>query len=175
MKNCKTIKTKRLLLKPFSKIYLSEKYISWLNNTDLMKFSENRHREHTFESCREYLESFHNSPHFFWAVTMRKTGEHIGNINAYLDINNSVADIGIIIGEKSAFGKGYGSEAWNAVCNYLLNNKDIRKITAGTMASNRAMLRIMEKSGMIPDGIRKDHYLLNGKPIDIIHMAKYSK
>jgi len=173
--NTSIIKTERVMLEPFSEKYLSEEYVAWLNDPELMKFSENRHRTHTIDSCRNYLESFENSPNFFWAITLRDSGEHIGNINAYIDTNNSVADVGLLIGEKSVQGKGYGLEAWMAVLDFLLKKQRIRKITAGTMSVNKGMLKIMQRSGMIEDGICKSQFLLNGKEIDAAHMAIFNK
>jgi len=175
MKNYKQIITERLILEPFSEKYLSEEYVSWLNDPELMKFSENRHRKHSLESCRAYLQSFDNSPNFFWAVLLKENSEHIGNVNAYINEPNSIADIGILIGKKRYHGQGYASEAWNAVINFLLKNCELRKVTAGTMAGNKPMLKIMHNSGMIEDGIRKRHYLLDGREVDIIHMAKFTK
>ncbi len=76
---------------------------------------------HTLESCRDYRQSFADTSNHFWAIIAHDAAlGHIGNINAYVDVENSVADVGIMIGERSAWGQGYGTEAWQAVCNYLL-------------------------------------------------------
>jgi RimJ/RimL family protein N-acetyltransferase len=97
----------------------------------------------------------------------------IGTMTAYVDTHNEVAEVGIMIGERSAWGQGYGLEAWQAVCDYLLAQRNIRKITAGTAATNTAMRRIMEKAGMVPDGLRKAQYIIDNKSVDVIHMALF--
>jgi RimJ/RimL family protein N-acetyltransferase len=48
----------------------------------------------------------------------------------------------------------------------------VRKITAGTMEANRAMLSIFRKTGMIEDGVRKAHFLLDGTPVDCVYAAR---
>ena len=48
------IKTKNLLIKPFTKTNITKKYISWLNNKEVTKFSEQRHYFHTKQSCLEF-------------------------------------------------------------------------------------------------------------------------
>ena len=168
------IRTPRLLITAFSERYLSPRYVGWLNNPDVTRFSEQRHRTHTMESCRAYLESFAHTPNYFWALL--ETGRdflHIGNVNAYVDSANGTADAGILIGEMSAWGKGYAVEAFEAVIGYLIEERGIRKVTAGTLLANARMVKVMEKAGMIEDGIRKRQYLWNGTEADAIHMAVF--
>jgi RimJ/RimL family protein N-acetyltransferase len=168
------IETPRLIIEPFSEKYLTPRYVSWLNDPEVVRYSEQRHRQHTLESCKKYYESFAGTPNFFWAISLKDTEFHIGNLNAYVDIMNKVADIGILLGEKAAWGKGHGLEAWKAVCDYLLGNGGIRKISAGTLALNAGMLNIMIRSGMVEDGRRFRHYLVEGHEIDLLHYALFA-
>lgn len=164
------LETTRLELNPFSECYLSERYVGWLNDPTVVRFSELRHSKHDLESCREYFRSFESSSGYYWAIRV-KDGElgHIGNISVHIDVPNQVADIGILLGEKQAWGKGYGSEAWGAVCQFLLTLPNVRKITAGAMASNTAMVRTALKAGMEEDARRPGHFLLDGKPEAVVY------
>ncbi len=168
------IETTHLKIVPFSEEYLTPQYVSWLNNPEVVRFSEQRHRIHTLESCREYMKSFDDTPNYFWAVVAKDSElGHIGNMNAYVDVNNSVADVGILIGEQRAWRKGYGSEAWIAVCRYLLHEANIRKVTVGTLLVNSAMLGVIRRAGMAEDGRRIRHCLFEGSEIDVIYAALY--
>lgn len=170
------IVTERLKIAPFGKERLTARYVGWLNDLEVMQYSEQRHRRHTLETCRAYWESFRDTPHFFLAVETATTSpSHIGTMTVYVDVPNKVADVGIMIGERDSWGQGFGLEAWQAVCRWLLDDRKIRKITAGTALENKAMLAIMKRSGMVPDGVRKKQYLINGKPADIIHMALFNR
>lgn len=174
MADSPVIKTERLLIRPFSDEYLTERYVSWLNDIELMQYSEQRHRKHSLESCRLYMMDFKDSPNYLWAVVARDLGlGHIGNINAYVDPFNSLADVGIMIGEKKAHGEGYGFEAFKAVTDFLLKDCNMRKVTAGAMSVNEPMIRIMKKAGMVEDGTRKRHYIWGGREVDILHFAKF--
>ena len=169
------IETENLLIEPFSEKYLNERYVSWLNDPDVVRFSRHRYKRHTLDSCKKYLESFKDSPNCFWAITIKSESEHIGNINAYIDETNRTADLGIMIGEKGFQHKGYGVEAWKAVCDFLFTNKKIRKISAGTLSTNATMLRIMKKTGMQEDGRRVKHHIWEGREVDIVHMALFKQ
>jgi RimJ/RimL family protein N-acetyltransferase len=62
----------------------------------------------------------------------------------------------------------------DGVCRYLMYDIGIRKITAGTLAVNKGMLRIMEKSGMVADVRWIRHCLVDGKEVDVIFAALFS-
>lgn len=173
----KTIKTKRLIIEPFSEKHLTTRYVAWLNNLDTVRYSEQRFKKHSLQTCQKYLATFRNSPHYFWAIRV-KNGNlgHIGNMNAYVDTINRTADLGILIGEKEATrGKGFATEAWKAVSKYLFRAEKLRKITAGAISENKPMLKLMKRVGMVNDGKRRRHFLWNGKETDVIYMAFFKK
>ncbi|MBU1042432.1 MAG: GNAT family N-acetyltransferase [Proteobacteria bacterium] len=166
----------RVRLAPFEQRHLSPEYVSWLNDQDLMSCSEQRHRQHTLESCRTYWEGFSGTPHCFWAIeALDLGGLHIGNLNAYIDRANGIADMGLLIGHSRARRKGYGQLAWNTALSHLLNQTEIRKVTAGAMAVNEGMLRIAEHSGMHQDGCRSRHFMREGKEVDLVYWAAFSR
>lgn len=168
------IKTKRLLIVPFCEKHLNERYVAWLNDKKLMRYSEQRHKKHTIEECRHYWKSFDSTPNYFWAIEECDLGlGHIGNITAFVNEDNLIVDVGIMIGEERARNRHYGVEAWKGVCNYLFNNLPIRKLTAGTMSINLPMLGIMKQAGMIEDGVRRKQLLVGEKEIDIVYMALF--
>jgi RimJ/RimL family protein N-acetyltransferase len=168
------IKTKRLNVVPFSEKHLHERYVGWLNDAEIMRYSEQRHKKHDLEGCRLYWQSFEGSPNYFWAIEENYAGiGHIGNITAFVNEKNLIVDVGIMIGAKESQNMKYGIEAWMGVCDYLFNNLPIRKLTAGTISTNIPMLKIMKRSGMIEDGIRKRQFLVEGQEVDIIHKALF--
>jgi RimJ/RimL family protein N-acetyltransferase len=166
------IRTTHLFVTPFAERHVTERYVHWLNDKQLMRFSEQRHQGHTLESCRAYWQSFLGSPNYFWAIEELPLGlGHIGTINAYVNEHNLVADVGILIGESQAQGRGYGTEAWKGVCDFLLRDLAVRKVAAGTLAGNNPMLKVMQTTGMVEEGKRYRHYLCEGQEMDLVHAA----
>lgn len=165
------INTARLRLTPFSERHIADYYVAWLNNTMLMRYSEQRHKSHTIESCRDYWQSFKNTPNYFWAIEALTTEfGHVGNLNAYVDMENQVVDLGILIA-PDAQGRGYGIEAWVGAMEFFLVQNDLRKLTAGMMATNLGMIRITQQTGMVEDGTRKKQCLCEGREVDVIYFA----
>lgn len=174
MANAPLIETARLKLVPFGDQHISARYVGWLNDPDTMALSRQRLASHTIESCRDYVAGFASSPHYLWAIERKdKPAEHIGNIRANIDTENNTADVAILIGERTCWGTGVGSEAWQGICDWLLGAGGIRKVYAGTTSINKGMLGIMRKCGMIDDGVRTKHYEIGGQEVDVIYAALF--
>jgi RimJ/RimL family protein N-acetyltransferase len=95
-------------------------------------------------------------------------------MSAYILIQHSTADIGILIGRKTEWGAGVGQEAWDLLVNWLLEVGGIRKVTAGTLCKNKAMLRIMGRSGMACEAIRPKQEFFEGAYEDMHFFSKYN-
>lgn len=169
------IETPRLRIIPFNEKLLTERYVGWLNDPEVVRYSEQRHRRHDLASCAAYFRSFENSPHFFCAILHKGAPEeHIGNISIAVDSANRVADISIMIGEKQYWGQSLGAEAWKCVMEALFVHQNIRKITAGTMAINHGMLAVMNRCGMKEEGRRKRQFLCEGQEVDMVMAAAFA-
>jgi len=168
------LETDRFLIEPFSEKHLTERYVAWLNDPEVIRLSEQRFHTHTMDSCRQYMLSFEGTPNYFWAVLSKDSQEgHVGNVNAYVDARNGVADIGILMGERKVWGKGYGLEVFRGVTSFLFRDVRVRKVTAGTTSINQGMLRIMERMGMEPDGRRVRHVIVDGREVDLVYGALF--
>lgn len=143
-----------------------------LNNPTLMKYSEQRHRGHTPRSMIGYVRSFDHYNDHLWRIQAPVTEDrcsNVGTVTAYRDRPNGVANVGILvwIGKR-----GYGTMAWELVCDWLLSD-GIRKIEAGTMETNTAMLKVFERSDMEVEAVIKDHFIFEGRPVNLILAARY--
>jgi len=57
----------------------------------------------------------------------------------------------------------------------LLADAGIRKVTGGTARPSRAMVRIMEQSGMELEAVRARQELIEGKHVDLLYNARFSE
>ena len=168
------LNTPRLFIEPFTEKHLADRYVAWLNDPEVVQYSDQRFSTHTPDSCRSYLHSFEDTQNYYWAIVARDLDlGHIGNVTAYVDTNHQVADIGILIGETKAWGKGYGTEAWRAVCDYLFRTVGLRKITAGTIAPNVQMIKIMERTGMQIEGRRIRQNIWADQEVDMLYAGMF--
>jgi RimJ/RimL family protein N-acetyltransferase len=159
----------KVTLAPFAEADITPAYLGWLGDPDLMKYSNQRFRRHSVASCRDYLASFAGSDNYFMAV--RHDGQLVGTMTAYVAAHHGTADMGLLIGPQGR-GLGLGLDAWNTLMAHLFQ-AGARKVCAGTLRCNGAMLRIMERSGMQADGVRLGQELVDGQPQDILHFARF--
>lgn len=161
-----TISTARLSLRPLAKA--SARNVGWLRDPDVVRYSEQRHRPHTLSSQLRYINSFAGDAHL-WGIYL-VGGEHVGNISAAHDENNRVSDVAVMIGETKHWGKGLATEAWVRVCGWLLDRDggNIRKLEAGCMRNNEAMMKIIRGTGFVQEGERLNHFLFGGNPISMV-------
>lgn len=163
------------ILRPFGEDLISPRYVGWLNDRQLMQYSRQRFLVHTPESCRAFAHSYQDSPHYFWGLMANDPAlGHIGNLTANVDVQNRVADLTILVGEAAAQGKGFGLAAWSLAMSWLLGPGGFRKVAAGTMAVNTPMIRIMQKSGMVEDGVRSRHFLYQEREVDCVIYGKFA-
>lgn len=168
------IETPRMRIVPFQEHHLTDRYVGWLNDPEVVRFSDQRFRRHTISSCRDYWSSFGGTDNHFLAIEARDPSlGHIGNINVYIEARDETGDVGILLGERSIWGKGYGSEAWIAVCDYLLRQLGLRKVTAGTLSVNEGMVAIMRRAGMLQDGRRVRQQIWEGHEVDVVYAALF--
>lgn len=164
----------RVILCPFRSADVTEAYIGWLNDPEVTRYSNQRFRAHDRASCEAYLASFDGGDNLFVSIRDRASGAAIGTMTAYRNPHHGTCDVGIMIGERAKWGGGYGQEAWNLLVSWLLVEGGVRKLTAGCLAPNRGMVKLMERSGMHREAVRERQEIVDGKPEDIVLYARFA-
>lgn len=153
----------------FAEEHLTNTYVSWLNDKDVVRFSEQRHFVHTMESCRAYFSEQVNSLNYFLAIEHLQNGIlHVGNMGIAVDVANKTADLSILLGIKSVWRLGLATRAWTMALNTILNELDFRMVTAGTMTANEPMIKLLKRSGMKIDCILPDRFIFEGKTVGLV-------
>lgn len=178
------LSTSRLRLLPYYAGAVTDDHVRWLNDPEVVRYSEQRHKHHTLESVHAYVNEIAANPDsHIWGIEVLAVSDNnpeacnaikptlAGTITAHIDEPNGVANVGILIGERYFWGIGIGEEAWNAVCNWLFD-QGIRKIEMGCHYENRAMRKLAEKCGMTMEGVRHDHFMVDGVPQHLLLYAK---
>jgi [ribosomal protein S5]-alanine N-acetyltransferase len=136
----------------------SRRMAGWLNDVDLMRYSEQRHRHHTAATVMDYARRAG------WYRYVLDGELLVGSVSASIDRFNGVADLGILIGVP-----GYGGRVWRMALAEL--GDGYRMLTAGAMAVNKPMVAIMEQT-MRFSHVRKGYFLYEGMPTDSVHYVK---
>jgi len=144
----------------------------WLNDSTVVRYSEQRHLKHNLVSEIDYLRS---PDVYVWKILTGPVPlrHHLGNISAMIDSDNRTADVGILIGAGNS-GNGIGTVAWSALITSLLRHS-VTKVEAGCMANHKAMIRVFEKTGMKYEGRRTKHFLYGRRRVDVVYYGKFKR
>lgn len=164
------MKTKSLYLRPLTSLDVTDKYISWLNNPNINQYLEIWNYTHTYDNVRSFVESINSKDNeFLFGIFLLNTDEHIGNIKVGpIKYYHLVADVSYLIGEESAWGKGYATEAIKAISEYAFKELGVNKLSASLYISNVGSGKALEKAGFLQEGHRIKHAVLKGQLEDII-------
>lgn len=165
----------KVRLRPFSAADIGASYLAWLNDPEVVRYSNQRFRWHDKASSEQYLASFAGSDNLFVAIEDKASSQLLGTMTAYASRHHGTVDVGLMVGERSAWGRGFGQDAWNTLCNWLLGAEvGLRKLTAGAARPNVAMVRIMERSGMQLEAVRHAQEIIAGEPVDLVYYARFA-
>lgn len=149
---------------------VSDSYVGWLADGEVNQYLESRFADHgradveTFvlrmiESDRDLLLGIHD-------VALDR---HVGNIRlGPIDWRHGLGEIGIMIGDRAAWGRGIGAAAIRRLAAIAFNDLDLRKLSAGCYASNVGSRKAFESAGFTVEAIRPAHVIVNGGPDDAV-------
>lgn len=169
----RVIETNRLILTPLAfkmNANTPELFAGWLNDPEVVKFSEQRHLKHTAFTQRVYWQKTINDDGVLYWFIHEKDGPIIGSITSRPDKINQVANLAVMIGDKSKWGRAYGLEAWAGVMAWSREH-GIKKVEAGMMEGNWPMVRLAEDAGMLEEGFIPKHFIWQGKRVGLLLMG----
>ncbi len=80
-------------------------------------------------------------------------GKHIGNCTYYgIDMANGEAELGIMIGDRNYWDKGYGANAVTTLVKYIFQHTKLNRIYLKTLASNTRAQKCFAKCGFTQYG-----------------------
>ena len=78
-------------------------------------------------------------------------GQHIGNCSYYnISETRGEAELGIMIGNRNYWNKGYGSDIVTTLVNYIFRQTNLNRIHLKTLASNSRAQKCFQKCGFTP-------------------------
>jgi len=162
----------RLTLRPLVPSDATDRYARWMNDSRINQYLESRFSDHSVADLRRFIEAMMISERdFIFAMETPEEG-HIGNIKlGGIDWFHRYGDIGLLIGEESAWGKGYATEAISLVTQFGFEVLDLHKITAGCYATNIGSEKAFLRAGWDREGVRRSHYKSDAGYVDAVMLA----
>jgi RimJ/RimL family protein N-acetyltransferase len=122
---------------------------------------------------REWFQGQYKDEHnIILAIALKGSDKHIGNISLDgIDWKERQAELGIIIGEKDEWDKGYGSEAISLMLGYGFDRLGLHRIYLRVYENNPRAIRCYEKAGFRREGVMRESHFSEGRYWDTILMG----
>ena len=145
-----------------SKIRLRDKKLSdarndyrWQTTPELVELDATPVLSASFpQYLLDYSNDLHNlSPARCLFAVETIEGEHIGNCLYYhIDETKGEAELGIMIGNRDYWDKGYGTDVVTTLANHIFQQTSLKRLYLKTLDLNQRAQRCFQKCGFIPYG-----------------------
>ena len=99
-------------------------------------------------------------------------GNLIGHCGLFhIDETARHGELGISIGDKDNWGRGYGREAISLLLDYAFRLRNLRRVWLEVHASNERAIRAYRSCGFVEEGRMREHIWLDGRYLDNVLMG----
>jgi RimJ/RimL family protein N-acetyltransferase len=170
MKNI-TLESERLIFERVSAKHISKAYVNWMNDTDVNMYLETR-GNYTLGLLEAYVEEQFKNEVYFWAIHLKDTKKHIGNIKIDpINLETNSGEYGILMGDKEHWGKGYAKEASFRIIRHCFEVLNLSKITLGVIEDNVNAVMLYKKMGFTIDKVNASVGTYNNKISNALRMS----
>jgi RimJ/RimL family protein N-acetyltransferase len=169
MKYFKKLEGERIYLSPRN-VEDVEIFTKWMNGFYITDYIGRSHQTMTLQEEKEYLENTANDKNTF-AIIDSDTDNIIGTVGLHgIDYINRTARLGIFIGDREYWSKGYGTEAVRLILDFGFNYLNLNNIDLVLMEFNERALKCYQKCGFKEIGRKRKCKFINGRYWDSILM-----
>ncbi len=129
-------------IKILQKSHLSVKYLKWINDKKVMRFTSFYRKKSTMEDLLKFYKNIKKSRNqILYGIFIKNS--HIGNCKlGPINFKKRTAEISYLIGEKKYWGRGIGKIAVHKLCKKG-KNLSLKNIYASTDKSNKYSILLL--------------------------------
>lgn len=171
------MKGRKVELKPFEHKHIA-KLVEWRNDPEVAYWSTGNEPIYELVTLEEAEISFSNNLtggsklDAYMLAVYTLEGQYIGVVD-YREVDRikRSCTVGIMIGDKGYWGKGYGTDALQALEAFLFDRLNLRRIQIDTWSGNERAIRAFRKCGFNVEGTLKESEYIDGKYYDTVLMG----
>jgi len=163
----------RVRLRPIEREDLP-RFVEWFSDPEVRRYLSMvlpfslAQEERWFEALLDRLEE-----RTLVALTIETLdGVHIGNIGLHnIDWKDRHAELGIAIGEKEYWGRGYGTDAIHTILRVAFHDMNLHRVFLRVHADNARGIRCYQKVGFQMEGTLRESVFQQGAYHDMLVMG----
>lgn len=146
-------------------------YHHWLNDPEVIRYLTIYAPLSMADEEAWYGEMREDPNQMVFAIEI-ETGQHIGNLSL-MDLNwkDRRAELGIVIGDKSHWGKGYAQDAIQTLLTFAFSEMNLNRIYLRVFADHASAINAYRKCGFIKEGRLRDEMYAEGVYHDMLIMG----
>lgn len=152
----------------------AERMTRWVNDREVMRFQSVRY---PWSAAAEeaFVRAKTAAPTAYGDVSLAietKDGAHIGSCGLHrASPENRSAELGIMIGEKAYWSKGYGTDAVATLVRFAFEEMNLNRIELHVYDFNERARASYRKCGFVEEGRMRDAHYAEGTYTDVVVMA----
>ncbi|NJN79304.1 MAG: GNAT family N-acetyltransferase [Anaerolineales bacterium] len=154
---------------------MAKAYVKWDHDSELHRFADSAPAQLWSEKkLKEIVEKKDEKQDKGFRFSIRTLADDtlIGSTSLWVQRwTHGDAWLGIYIGEREYWSKGYGTDAMRLIVGYGFNEVNLRRITLGLHAYNERALRSYQKIGFQLEGRVRGEGLRDGVRYDDLYMG----
>jgi RimJ/RimL family protein N-acetyltransferase len=146
-------------------------FVNWINDPEIRHFMAMRYPLSMAEE-EKWWQGFQEREDDYIFAIEAPDGNYIGNIGLHaVERENRQALLGIIIGNKAYWGRGYGTDAVRCMLRWAFEHLNLNRVYLTVYAYNKRAIRCYEKSGFRHEGVKRQAKYSAGKYHDELMMG----
>ncbi len=165
MEKIERIEGSKILLEPFSKKFINDNYLSWMNDEETTKFIQKAKKKTSIEDLHLFANEMTSSKvDYFFAILLKKNFQHVGNVRlGPIDFKLMKSNFGILIGNKNNRGCGIGTEVIKLVKEFGFKHLKLKQIVFPVVEEHLPAMRLYKKAGFVLNNKLKKTFNKNGQ------------
>lgn len=165
------LKGEKVTLKPIKKED-SKDFVCW-RNSKFVKSSFIIQTDFTVEQQNAWIDKINeNNDVKQFIIYLNTTNEKIGTVYLKdIDYFHEKAEFGIFLKSTEMSGKGYGSDATNAILKYAFCTLSLNKVYLRVLEKNTIAIKSYEKNHFVKEGVAYEDVKINGIFVNVVFMS----
>ena len=148
-------------------------FVPWVNDPEVTRTLAVGAAVMDRQAERAWIEKMNASgSDVLFGIIVQETDRLIGSTGLnQIDFRYRSASLGMMIGERGLWGKGYGTEATRLVVRHAFKELHLNRVQLHVYEYNLRGLRVYEKVGFRREGVLRQEHVYDGRFWDTVVMA----
>ncbi|MBP2316254.1 GNAT family N-acetyltransferase [Azospirillum soli] len=169
----RSLETPDFLLAPFQDGDISDEYVAWMNDPEVVQYTDSRYVQQTRETIGAFLRSFDGRNAMIWRIIHKPDGVYIGNCLLRVNWLHKVAELGGMVGDRRYWGKPVIAQTFERLIRHAFQDLGMEKVTGGTRSCNYPAVYNLHRIGMTLEAELRRHAVQDGRRVDIALFALF--